>query len=444
LEVRDPIHGAIEIWPFEIPFIDHLYFQRLRHLKQLGFAELSFPGATHNRYLHSLGVMQMSSAMFSQVFSGFPDLDTYLKRKFHQLVRLASLLHDIGHGPFSHSCEMAMPKVDELKIPLNSDRYKDRQATHEDYSLKILLDSDLTRHFEQAANEFGITSSQIASLVSGHNFTPSAFEHEGKNFFPLLHQIVSSEMDADRMDYLQRDSYFCGVSYGNFDASWLVRNLTYAESGQAYFLAVRSRAIYSFDDFLISRYHMFLMVYHHYKSVIYEAMLHNYFQSPDKEFHVPADPEKYLDCDDAMVFSTLRQSSNPWAKRIVERRPFKRVYENHFSTDEEVSHKMDHLEQDLKDNKIECIRTSSSGTLSKYTNPDGSTKHRYPIYVRSTQDDTTRPIELVTDLFKKYSKKRFISRIYVKPEQFDESRAILSRHGLKKSTDLQRPPAHRI
>src|SRR3954467_6949431 len=114
MEIRDVIHGSIRIEPDERAVIDSAYFQRLRQIKQLGFAENSFPSATHNRYIHSLGAMQTASRAFETIFA---KAELPNREGFRSALRLAALLHDIGHGPLSHTTEIAMPDVRELKLP---------------------------------------------------------------------------------------------------------------------------------------------------------------------------------------------------------------------------------------------------------------------------------------------------------------------------------------
>src|SRR3954452_6732410 len=114
MEIRDPIHGNIELSPAETRVVDHAVFQRLRAIKQLGFSEFSFPGATHNRYLHSLGVCHLSGRAFDSIFKKFEFSNDALRKRLRQTVRLAALLHDIGHGPLSHTTEDVMPKLKEL------------------------------------------------------------------------------------------------------------------------------------------------------------------------------------------------------------------------------------------------------------------------------------------------------------------------------------------
>src|SRR6478672_8006478 len=125
MHIRDVIHGSIQIEDSELPVIDSPYFQRLRQIKQLGFAENSFPSATHNRYIHSLGAMHTATRAFDTIFgSGSQGGNLPLRQiapaafaRFRAVVRLAALLHDIGHGPLSHTTEFAMPDVRELKVP---------------------------------------------------------------------------------------------------------------------------------------------------------------------------------------------------------------------------------------------------------------------------------------------------------------------------------------
>src|SRR5687768_5928204 len=134
VSIHDPIHGTIEVTPQEIKLIDSRPFQRLRHIKQLGFSELAFPGATHTRYAHSLGAMQMATRMIDRVLAALT-LPAYELERIRQTVRLAVLFHDLGHPPFSHVSERVMPPVRELELGAWADDPA-RQATHEDYTVK--------------------------------------------------------------------------------------------------------------------------------------------------------------------------------------------------------------------------------------------------------------------------------------------------------------------
>lgn len=223
MEVRDPVHGSIKILDEEKPIIEHPFFQRLRNIKQLGFSEFVFPGATHTRYIHSIGVMDVSSKVFDQLFKDKilnPDIS-----RLRETVRLACLLHDIGHAPLSHTTEFVMPPVHKLKLAKRFVSNDNAQATHEDYTTKIIVESSFAESFKDVEKSFGVNPDNIAELISGNTSEPEYFTYQNINYFPLLHQLVSSEMDCDRMDYLLRDSYFCGVSYGKFDLDWIIDNM---------------------------------------------------------------------------------------------------------------------------------------------------------------------------------------------------------------------------
>ncbi|RYZ96180.1 MAG: HD domain-containing protein, partial [Proteobacteria bacterium] len=207
-QVRDVIHGPIELYPWEMAVIDSQAFQRLRNIKQLGFSEFAYPCAVHNRYIHSIGVAHTAGMAFQSAFKKhfFSNQETY--HHFYYLTRVSALLHDIGHGPFSHAIESAMPGVATLGLPPEvAGKDLKRQATHEDYSLKIILNSTLTPVLEKEYGRFGITPWHIACVMN-HSFKEKDgfFNDRGISFRKILHQIISSEMDADRMDYLQRDS----------------------------------------------------------------------------------------------------------------------------------------------------------------------------------------------------------------------------------------------
>lgn len=437
MEIRDVLHGAIRVEKSEIPILDSRYFQRLRQIKQLGFAEQSFPSATHNRYIHSLGAMHVATRAFDQIFRSFGKEGTQRIGRFRPVLRLAALLHDVGHGPLSHTTEFAMPEA--KRIGLNTEFFsesylknvKSRQATHEDYTLKLILDSGLTPLLEKAGHAHGFGARHVAALIEPAIKTGDDFflelgpgEATGKraDFRPILGQLISSELDADRMDYLRRDSLHAGVSYGQFDYDWLLANLTWHIHEDRCGLALEHRALYSFEDFLISRFHMFLMVYFHHKSVVYDAMLGRYFETAGDEYLLPADVEAYAECDDAHLMARLGASSNPWARRITEKYPYRMLIELHSgipstkTASVEQTRLATRLKRDLSTQKIDYLDATSTSELSKYHRRPGD-----PIFVRYDNhynQPSFIPLASCTDLFAKYGEKRSISRLYVSPEDY--------------------------
>jgi uncharacterized protein len=429
-EIRDPLHGAIEVEPPELALMDHAALQRLRHIGQLGFTNLVFPGATHVRYLHAAGAMHLAGRAFDSLFEdpATPAIPSSRKRELRRLLRTAALLHDVGHAPFSHSVEFAMPSLAALDVPAyaeDPDRFDPaRQADHEDYGIKLITDSSLTRAIEA---DGALTARAVAGLIAPIPVDPACYEAGGIDWRPLLQQIVSSELDVDRMDYLARDSHFAGVRYGLYDVGWLMNNLAVHVAGGRAFLALRERAIYAFDDFLLARYHMFVMVYFHYRSVVYEEMLKRYFSSGEWEF--PVDIEQYSRFDDHSLLGHLRGSSNPWARRIVERREYKLLLERHGTPDEPD---LTAVVQRLGEAGIPQLTAASRGVLSKYFEPkDGSGNHDVdPLWVlsqpyRGATHLRPRTLRESTELFDRYAGPLRMKRVYVPPERMDEAGSLI-------------------
>jgi HD superfamily phosphohydrolase len=425
MDVRDPVHGNIPLSDAEVAVLDSKAYQRLRAIKQLGFSEFSFPGATHNRYLHSIGVCHLAGLAFDSIFTGFQFSSPDVRRRLREVVRLGALLHDIGHGPLSHASEEVMPKLRDLNVGAYARRKvppaPNAQANHEDYTIKFLTDSSLTQVLKNCFCD--IDPFHIACLIDkGLVLQDDFFMDSGLDFRTILSQIVSSEMDVDRMDYLERDAYFCGINYGKVELDWLLSNLTYHLHEGQLNLALNRRALYTFDDFLLARHHMYLMVYFHHKSIIYEEMLYRYLTSKDCSFFVPADIEEYIHCTDPALYLHLENVDNPWARRLMERRPFRMLFELHSNHD---TGRPLAICQELERRGITVIHSSSQARLSKYHGADFDGAMQ--IYVVDKYDYRAEPytIEQSTEIFKRYEDIRRIDRIYVAPEDFEKSEKIL-------------------
>jgi HD superfamily phosphohydrolase len=221
--INDPVYGFISI-PTELVYdlIDHPYFQRLRYIKQLGMTHLVYPGALHTRFHHALGAMHLMSLAIETLCNKGANISPEEKEG----LTIAILLHDIGHGPFSHALEHTI--VEEI--------------SHEDIS--ILLMNKLNE-------EFGGKLTLAISIFKGDH--PKHF----------LHQLVSSQLDMDRMDYLNRDSYFTGVSEGVISSDRIIKMLNIKDDS----ITVEEKGIYSIEKFLIARRLMYWQVYLH-KTVI--------------------------------------------------------------------------------------------------------------------------------------------------------------------------------
>ena len=417
MHIRDPIHGAIAITADERALVDSPQYQRLRNVKQLGFADLAFPGATHTRYAHGLGAMAVATKVFD-VLAPKLDLEPADKERFRQTLRLAVLFHDLGHPPLSHATERIMPPVADLRVPEWAAREPaERRADHEDYTLKLLLDSALAAEIRGRFGPRGIEPSHVAALVCGRPPPgPDPFRTRGRDLHPILRQMVSGELDADRMDYLQRDSFFTGVNYGKFDADWIIQNLESVEREGQVHLALQHRAVFAFEDFLLSRYHMFLSVYFHYASVGYEQLLQRYYDTSGGEYSLPADPDEYLQHDDVALIAALRASKNPWARRVVRRQGFRLLVEYGPVLGADAPHDLEGREKLLREAGIDAFTTVSRGVLSHYGK-------QATLWVRSPRGEV--PIGEYTPLYERYAEAATLARLYVEPERADEARRLL-------------------
>lgn len=429
MEIRDPVHGTISINSPETKVLDTPEYQRLRAIKQLGFAEFSFPGATHNRYLHSIGVSNLAGHAFDSIFRNYEFAKASSRKNFRQCLKLAALLHDVGHGPLSHTTEEVMPPLADLKIGVYKNRSQapmfsegEARANHEDYTIKYVTDSALANTLKEQFPDF--TPLHIACLIDKSLIAPDDFFVDNDlDFRPILSQLVSSELDVDRLDYLERDSYFCGTNYGKVDLHWILSNMIPQPMSGKMYLGLNRRALYTFDDFLISRHHMHLMVYFHHKSIIYEEMLTRYLTSPDCTFKLPSDIREYTKYTDYKLFEHLASSDNKWAQRISQRQPFRVLIELHNT---EESPRALNIEGALNGEGIEVIHASSKARLSKYHS--GNPIDRVaPIFVVDQYDrwDKPSPIDESTEIFHRYEGARIIDRLYVAPSDFERAEKIL-------------------
>ena len=418
MEIRDPIHGVVRISEPEMTVIDHPDVQRLRGIRQLGFAHLPFPGATHTRYAHSIGAMNLAGAAYDAALREAPlDAQGGARRAaWRACTRLAALCHDLGHPPFSHAAEFAMPMLPALGLPGFTQQ---RQATHEDYTIALLTRGSLA---EVIRANFPFSPEHVAALVSKEiQLDDDFFVEDGLDWRPLLSQLISSELDVDRLDYLVRDSYYTGTRYGQIDAPWLISHLGHhVEHGGRVCLALDHRAIYAFDDLMIARFHMFVNVYFHQKSIACEQLLKRYVQDPDCDWSLPADLLAYRDHDDAQLSVHLRGSDNPWARRLSEGRLYRVALEVHGRRGElHLSDRKAALQQA----GIDVIEATSRGAVFHEMKPETP-----PIYVLDRGHgrlDRAVLLHEATELFHRYQDERCIGRLYVPGEDVLEARAML-------------------
>ncbi|MCJ7632600.1 HD domain-containing protein [Candidatus Bathyarchaeota archaeon] len=291
-EIRDPVHGYISMTALERDLINTSTVQRLRRLKQLSGAYFTYPGAEHSRFLHSIGVMHIAGRIAARFVE-----HGYMTEDDCQTIRVAGLLHDIGHGPFSHMFEEVLDKY--------------RHMTHED------------------VGEWLIRQGELKDILTSHGYNPTELsrisvgklETTEKAF---LNQIVASQFDADIIDYLVRDSYFAGVQYGNIDVERLTNSLDLVEGS----LAMDVAALYALEAFVIARYEMFKAVYFHRTVRAAEVMIVRAMDYANEYLGFTSfqSPEEFLRLDDQSVVQNLRSIKDTKEKRLLVARELEEMY----------------------------------------------------------------------------------------------------------------------
>lgn len=319
--IMDPIHGGIEIFTHERRIIDHPLFLRLRHIKQTDILHYVFPSATHSRFEHCLGTMFVSSKIFKNMMKNYmtegnkyslsnEDIDSI--QYLFGCLRIASLLHDVGHLPFSHQFEESTFGKQILKdksilstlwknIPSNIIKSTPSELHHEDLSIrcaiKIFDDLNKNKTFPYNAtdiigimengdsdpsNKFIKSSLNIVKLLVKNHSVIESLEEKliALKVRKLFKDIISSEVDADKMDYLLRDSYFSGCKYGIYNLDHLTQNLCAGfdlsnDFNEAWFgIALKNKGLGALEDFVFSRFRMYLQLYNHKTVVGFKWLLH--------------------------------------------------------------------------------------------------------------------------------------------------------------------------
>ena len=246
--IFDEVHGYVELSEAELKLIDTSIFQRLRYIKQLAVAWYVYPGATHTRFSHSIGTMYIMGLIAERLLN----LGYIHSKEDVQLLRIAALLHDLGHTPFSHAIEPY---------------YRERIGIgHEDITKMLILDNP---EIKETLSYYGYDPKEIVAIL------------EGKHREPLYNQLVSSDLDVDRMDYLLRDALHTGVAYGTIDIHRLITTIVVDGEGN---LAVLDKGIDALENFYIARLHMYRTVYYHKTLVGYELLLRKIYEKLAYEY----------------------------------------------------------------------------------------------------------------------------------------------------------------
>jgi HD superfamily phosphohydrolase len=318
--IRDPIHGFISLRDHECRIVDTPLFQRLRRVHQLALAKLVYPGAQHTRFDHTLGVLHVAGKL-CQVL----DID----EDHTKLIRLAALLHDLGHGPFSHVSETVLDRLSSAEL--------EKKAGQKDKIHELITQRIIREHPDLAD---GLTKKDrelvIALLKSGYDAR-------------IHRDIISGPLDADKQDYLLRDSFYCGVDYGTFDLNRLQATLIKAkDENNVECLMVASKGVHALEQFVLAKYYLTAQVYRHRVRLITDAMLvrglqlgvqvdkikplRDLFLYPSDEKKVPAYLENYLAWDDWRITVELldpkygKKHAGIFFRALMERQLHKQLF----------------------------------------------------------------------------------------------------------------------
>jgi HD superfamily phosphohydrolase len=307
--IYDNVHGYIGITKIEREIVDTKIFQRLRRITHLGLASFIYPGATHTRFAHSIGALFVMQKMCETLVP-----QGRVRKEDLQILRLAALLHDVGHYPFSHVTERLLSKTDA-------------RGKHINLAIDLIKKSELG----EILSRNHIQSTDLEKILL-KKWDPE---------YPIYSYLIDSDLDVDKIDYLLRDAVHTGVAYGSIDVDRLVRTITVDKDGV---MAVRDKGKQAVENLMIARYHMYQTVYFHKAVAAFELMLRKIYELLLQEKLVFGLDEILAACDkeqgagicgydDAYLLQAMKsyQGSNSFLKELIEmiwrRDPLSRVCE---------------------------------------------------------------------------------------------------------------------
>ena len=431
-QFRDPIYGFITVDPLELELINSSPFQRLRHIKQLATSYLVYHGAEHTRFGHSLGVMHLVSRVFDSAVENFekrnekPLFDKKTQLWYRQLLRLIALVHDLGHPPFSHAGEGVFE--DGLK--------------HEDFTKKIIFEKEVAdiicrignRTVEELkAKKYNITP-ELIWLIYGEKDSIAVLN---KKYimpdFKFLKSFMDSDLDCDKMDYLLRDSHYCGVNYGKYDINRLISSLTVYKNEEENILnlAVERGGLQAFEEFVVARYFMFVQVYFHKTRRYMDMLLNDLLKMvlPTITRSMPA--REYLQHTDNSVLEAIeiiKAAGNETAEAFIGRKVMRCVYESKTQaqkSDDMAAHFLasgirNHFPNiQIREDLAKKLPTEFP-VLERY---DADSGKSIPVYVKHS--DKPESLASESELLKGLDKAISIKRIYVERNRAAEVEAYI-------------------
>lgn len=361
---RDPIYGYIHVgYDIIKDLIDTPAFQRLRRIKQLSGVQMVFHGAEHSRFSHSLGVYEVANR-----FLEIPDIKHTLSEREQLLFLTAALLHDIGHGAYSHAFEDVF------------------LVNHEKIGASIIVENKEIREIlNRVDDDF---AKDVASIIL----------KKGK--FKIIEQLISSQLDVDRMDYLSRDAYFTGAAYGKIDVDRLTRVLRIKDGRVVFKLS----GIHAIENYLISRYHMYWQVYFHPVARSYEVILekiylrirnllnenyafNSYVEPLRRLIKDPTDLEAYLEIDDFYINGLIKSflKTEDSILRILADDFMNRHIWEYINETNEHKDEINHIKQTMSDEELKYF--TSSRTVHESTYKDETSNLGENIYILLENDE---------------------------------------------------------
>jgi len=455
--IFDNVHGYIHLTRCEDRIMNTAYFQRLRWIRQLGFSFYIFPGATHTRFSHVLGVLHVMHRILNNIGKAVPDEKLFdptfgdEATTFHRTMRLAAMLHDIGTFPFSHTVELGYINHWKKQKALGGKKLTD--ANHETLGSHIILNTDFEGGITRILKEEGIDPLELSKVVAG----------QSSNL--LANQLMHSDIDADRMDYLLRDSLHTGVKFGTYDIDQLIRNLTTFKIGNQEALAVKDEAISFVDYFLFCRYSWYAQIIDDgtgYKFDLIAAKINEYFLENGQTHsfealikNVSQNPAQYFTFNDNYFFAKIHEYlsgpvSHPMIHELTEmlayRSPPKQIKippaePTLVESDEHrqdlvglVTEAAQWLEQEIKNinpdawmifdiPQKDIIFTKALDTIRADSKGVDPLLARDPVKVLTRHGEPKLLVEVSNALMKILSQYRnFIPRIYVSPKTYEALR----------------------
>ncbi|MGB8264765.1 MAG: HD domain-containing protein [Candidatus Velthaea sp.] len=382
--IYDPIHRFIELDGGEVALLELPVVQRLRRLRQLGLAYLAFPSAEHSRFSHALGALAIGTRAFDALYAEVPAANAR-----RRLLRASLLLHDLGHGPFSHACEAVLG------------------VKHEARTHSILALPDV----RAALEALEVEPAAVLALVTG---TAEAD--------PVLRELVSGpNLDADRMDYLLRDAYFTGVALGTYDVEQLLASLRVLESGGRRALGIDGRGMVALESFVLARYMMFATVYFHHTTRAFERVL------GDVLTQLWPDPRKldaideFLAWDDFRVIDAIRDLDSDEARALRERHTIYRLAAE-FNAERDLG-AFTACEAALRDRFGDAVWSDSQEQML-HRMPLGGSEDAPTVRVRLMGREVDARV--ASDLIAKLSGKAYWRKLFVRGDRVpvDQARAI--------------------